>query len=121
MKLFALIGAISAALAVASGAFGAHFLETRVPEEMVETWKTGARYQMYHSLGLFVVAWYLERLPEATTAATAAGWSFVVGLVLFSGSLYLLVATGISKLGMITPLGGLAFIIGWLALAAAAL
>lgn len=117
-RIFFGLGAISAALAVALGAFAAHGLRSRISPDALATFETGARYHMYHALALFAVAWACARWPSAWTSA--AGWSFVAGTVLFSGSLYLLAVTGLRALGAITPLGGLAFILGWLALAWAA-
>jgi uncharacterized membrane protein YgdD (TMEM256/DUF423 family) len=118
-RLFLGLGAISAGLAVALGAFAAHLLRGRVEPELLATFETGARYHMYHALGLFVAAWASVRWPGA--GATTAGWLFVLGTVLFSGSLYLLGLTGQRWLGALTPFGGLAFIAGWAALAWAAL
>lgn len=113
-RSFAVLASALAFIAVAVGAFGAHALRARVLPEMVSVWETGARYQMYHALALFGVAWALGRAPGAL--AVAAGWCFLVGIVLFSGSLYLLALTGTRWLGAITPLGGLAFLTGWLLL-----
>lgn len=118
-RAFGVIGACSAALAVAAGAFGAHGLRGRVPPELLAAFETGARYHMYHALALFVVAWGAGRWSPGATAA--AGWLFVAGTVLFAGSLYLLAFTGQRWLGAVTPLGGAALIAGWLALAWAAL
>ena len=117
-RVFLGLGAISAALAVALGAFAAHGLCSRISADALAAFETGARYHMYHSLALLAVAWAVTRWPSAWTSA--AGWLFVAGTVLFSGSLYLLAVTGVRALGAITPLGGLAFILGWLALACAA-
>jgi uncharacterized membrane protein YgdD (TMEM256/DUF423 family) len=114
-RTFALAGAISAFLAVAAGAFGAHALRARLGSEMLAVFETGARYQMYHALALFAVAWASSHWPG--TPARAAGWLFIGGTVLFSGSLYLLSLTGTRWLGAITPFGGLAFLAGWAALA----
>ena len=114
-RLFAGLGAASAFLAVAAGAFGAHALRSRMTPDLLAVFETGARYQMYHALGLLAVAWALTRWPEAPVRA--AGWLFVAGTVLFSGSLYLLALTGVRAFGAVTPLGGLAFLAGWLALA----
>jgi uncharacterized membrane protein YgdD (TMEM256/DUF423 family) len=114
-RVFLGLGAVSAALAVALGAFAAHGLRSRVSAEALQIFETGARYQMYHALGLVAVAWAAARWPGGW--ASAAGWLFVIGTVLFAGSLYLLVVTGVRALGAITPVGGLAFILGWLALA----
>jgi uncharacterized membrane protein YgdD (TMEM256/DUF423 family) len=110
-RLFFGLGAGSALLAVAAGAFGAHALRARLSPELLAVFETGARYQMYHVLGLIAVAWALSRWPGATAAW--AGWLFVAGTVLFSGSLYALALTGVRWLGAITPLGGVAFLAGW--------
>jgi uncharacterized membrane protein YgdD (TMEM256/DUF423 family) len=119
---FAWLGAINAFLAVAAGAFGAHGLKTRVAPEMLGVFETGARYHMYHSLAFFVVAWLVTRADGAAGVkyANAGGWAFLAGIVLFSGSLYALTLTGTRGLGAITPLGGLAFLIGWILVAVAA-
>ena len=114
-KAFALAGSLSAFLAVAAGAFGAHALRARLSPELLATFETGARYQMYHALALLVVAWAVTRWPGAPVRA--AGWLFIAGTVLFSGSLYLLALTGARWLGAVTPIGGLLFLGGWLALA----
>ncbi|HLH25616.1 MAG TPA: DUF423 domain-containing protein [Chloroflexota bacterium] len=114
-RTFALLGALLAFLAVGAGAFGAHALRERVSPEMLDVFETAARYQMYHALGLLAVAWAAGRWPGGAT--TAAGWLFFAGIVLFSGSLYGLSLSGLRWLGAITPLGGLAFLAGWLALA----
>ncbi len=115
---FFVLGCLSALIAVAAGAFGAHSLRNLVSADVLPTFETGARYQMYHALGLIVVSFAAVRWPG--TATLLAGWLFVAGTILFSGSLYLLVLTGIRWLGAITPLGGVAFIVGWAALAFAA-
>jgi uncharacterized membrane protein YgdD (TMEM256/DUF423 family) len=114
-RLFAAIGALLGLLSVAAGAFGAHALRARLEPAMVEVFETGARYQMYHALALFAVAWAMDRwqLPHAALA----GWLFIVGVVLFSGSLYLLALTGVRGLGIVTPFGGVAFLAGWAVLA----
>ena len=114
-RTFALLGALLAFLAVGAGAFGAHALRERLSPDLLDVFETAARYQMYHALALFAVAWAAGRWPGGATAA--AGWLFVAGIVLFSGSLYLLSLSGVRWLGAITPLGGLAFLAGWLALA----
>src|SRR5690348_8041645 len=115
-RTFATLACLLAFLAVAAGAFGAHALRARVAPDLLAVWETAARYQMYHALALFAVAWTLARWPG--TPAGVAGWLFIVGIVLFSGSLYLLSITGVRWLGAITPLGGVAFLAGWLLLAA---
>ena len=117
-RLFAGLGALLAALAVAAGAFGAHGLRGRLSPEMLAVYETGVRYQMYHSLALLAVAWAVARWPGGPAAF--AGWLFVAGIVVFSGSLYVLALSDLRWLGAITPLGGLAFIAGWLLLAWAA-
>jgi uncharacterized membrane protein YgdD (TMEM256/DUF423 family) len=114
-RLFACLGAVSGFVAVAAGAFGAHALRARLSPELLAVFETGARYQMYHALALLAVAWMLGRWPGPWPAR--AGWLFLAGTVLFSGSLYLLALTGIRWLGAITPLGGLAFLAGWICLA----
>jgi uncharacterized membrane protein YgdD (TMEM256/DUF423 family) len=110
-RFFFLSGAVAAFIAVALGAFGAHSLKTKLSADMLNIFEIGVRYQMYHALGLIAVAWATTRWPEANV--NAAGWAFIVGIVVFSGSLYLLSATDIRWLGAITPIGGLAFLIGW--------
>lgn len=117
-SFFAIIGSIFGALSVGFGAFGAHGLRGKVDDRMIDVWATAAQYNMTHALGLIAVAWIMSRTTHV--AAQVAGFAFVVGIVLFSGSLYTMVLTGQRKLGAITPLGGVAFIIGWLALAYAA-
>jgi len=99
---------------VALGAFAAHGLKTTLTPEMLATFETGVRYQMYHAFALFAAAWGFTRWQ--TRAFTLAGWLFVAGIVIFSGSLYLLAFTGARWLGAVTPLGGLAFLAGWLCL-----
>lgn len=110
-RLFALAGAKLALLAVALGAFGAHALRARLSPEDLAIFETGVRYQMYHALALFAVAWAASRWPG--TAVNAAGWMFIVGVLIFSGSLYALVLTDTRWLGAITPVGGVALILGW--------
>ena len=117
-RLFFLLGTLSAFIAVALGAFAAHGLKARLTPELLATFEVGARYQMYHALALLGAAWACTRWPGS--AALAAGWLFVAGTVLFSGSLYLLALTGAKGLGAITPFGGLAFLAGWACLAFAA-
>jgi uncharacterized membrane protein YgdD (TMEM256/DUF423 family) len=112
-------GATFGAAAVALGAFGAHGLRARLPPEDMAIFETAARYHLAHALAIVAVAWAAERFPGP--AAQAAGWLFAAGIVMFSGSLYALVLTGVRALGAITPIGGLLLIAGWTALAAAAL
>jgi len=109
------IGAASACIAVAAGAFGAHGLKKRLSEEMLTIFETGVRYQMYHAFALLAVAWAITRWPGQTE--TWAGWSFVAGTLLFSGSLYILALTGVKTWGAVTPVGGLGFLAGWVLLA----
>ena len=113
------VGAIAAATGVALGAFGAHGLKSKVTPELLVVFETGVRYHMYHALALLAVGWAATRWP--TPLPNAAGWLFTAGIVIFSGSLYTMTLTGTRWLGAITPLGGLAFIAGWLTLATAAL
>ena len=106
---------MSAAIAVTLGAFGAHGLRSRLVPDMLSVFEIGVRYQMYHALALLGVALAHARWPS--TPIVVAGWLFIAGTVVFSGSLYLLATTGQRWLGAVTPLGGAAFIAGWLALA----
>lgn len=115
--LWVRLGSAGMFLAVALGAFGAHALRQRLSPEMLAVFETGVRYHLYHALALFAVAWLQERHPGSLVQAS--GWAFTLGIVLFSGSLYLLSATGVRALGAITPLGGLAFLVGWVLLFAA--
>ncbi len=110
-RLFLIAGAISAGLSVAAGAFGAHALTDMVPPERLATFDTAARYQVVHALALFIVGLLIER--SASRWLRRAGWLFLAGTVLFSGSLYALVLTDTPGLGAITPIGGVAFIAGW--------
>src|SRR5262249_18231561 len=114
-----LLGSVAAFLAVTLGAFGAHGLRGRLTPDMLAVFETGVRYHMYHALALLLTAAIAPRLPGK--AIVAAGWLFVAGIVLFSGSLYVLAVTGVTALGAITPIGGVAFLAGWAALAFAAL
>jgi uncharacterized membrane protein YgdD (TMEM256/DUF423 family) len=116
-RLFFLIGAVSAFIGVAAGAFGAHGLKGRLDADMLATFEVGVRYQMYHAFALIAAAWAAARWPGALPVA--AGWLFLAGTIIFSGSLYLLSLTGHRWLGAITPVGGLAFLAGWLCLAGA--
>ncbi len=117
-RLFLIIGAVSAAISVAAGAFGAHSLRQTIEPSLLDVFETGARYQMYHALALVGVGLVASRWPSSLLAS--AGWLFVAGTVLFTGSLYAMTFTGIRVLGAITPLGGLCFIGGWICLAVAA-
>lgn len=117
-RLFLLLGALSGFVSVAGGAFGAHALRDRLPANYLAIFETAARYQMYHALALVAVALLMDRWPGAQLQW--AGWLFVIGTVLFSGSLYALALTGTRWLGAITPLGGVAFLAGWICLALSA-
>ena len=113
-----MFGALHALVSVACGAFGAHGLRARLSERMLANWETAARYQMYHALGLLAVAWLAT---EKGDVANPAGWAMLTGIVLFSGSLYAMTLTGVTRLGAITPLGGVGFLVGWALLARAGL
>ncbi|MFQ5720026.1 MAG: DUF423 domain-containing protein [Acidobacteriota bacterium] len=117
-RVFFGLGALSALLAVAAGAFGAHGLKGRLPADLFDVFLVGARYHMYHALALLAAGWAAGRWPGAAT--TWAGWLFLAGTLVFSGSLYLLAFTGHRWLGAVTPLGGLAFMAGWACLVWAA-
>jgi uncharacterized membrane protein YgdD (TMEM256/DUF423 family) len=117
-RLFITLGAVSGFIAVAAGAFGAHALRDRLTTSNLDTFQTGAQYEMYHALALVGVGILLGRFSvDGSSWLTAAGWLFLAGTVLFSGSLYLLAITDVRWLGAITPLGGVAFLLGWAALA----
>ncbi len=111
------IAALNGLVSVAAGAFGAHFLKSRLSAEALVTFETGVRYQMVHALAIIATAWIIARRPSK--AGNASACCFVVGIILFSGSLYGLSLFGWRWLGPVTPLGGLAFLSGWTLLAAA--
>jgi uncharacterized membrane protein YgdD (TMEM256/DUF423 family) len=113
---FMLIGVLAGFVGVTAGAFGAHGLRGRLSPDMLTVFETAVRYQMYHVFALLITAAAIGRLGDSRLLSIA-GWSFVTGMVLFSGSLYALALSGVSALGAITPLGGLAFLVGWAALA----
>jgi len=115
-KLFIALGALFAALAVAFGAFGAHALRTRLSAEWLTVYQTGVAYHFWHALGILAAGIVCLQLP-ASPWVRAAGWLLAAGILLFSGSLYALALTGERWVGVITPVGGLAFMLGWLALA----
>lgn len=114
MRMFGAAGATLALVAVALGAFGAHALQERLEPGRLEVFETAVRYQFFHALALVLVALVLSRHPGG--AAQVAGWGFLAGIVVFSGSLYLLVFTGVGRWGAVTPVGGVAFLAGWVAL-----
>jgi uncharacterized membrane protein YgdD (TMEM256/DUF423 family) len=117
-RTFLLIGALAGFIGVALGAFGAHALRTRLSPDMLNVFETGVRYQMYHALAVMATGLIVARMGGRLIVT--AGWLFTAGIVLFSGSLYLLAFTGITMLGVITPIGGVAFLLGWGCLAVAA-
>lgn len=119
-KLFMTIGAILGGLSVAAGAFASHALREKLPERSMEVFETATRYQMYHALSLLFVALLLSRAEMNLSLLTASGVAFIVGALVFCGSLYALSLSGMKILGAITPLGGVAFIVGWICLAVAA-
>ena len=110
-RFFFAFGSGFALIAVVTGAFAAHALKSRLSPEMFQIFEVAVRYQMYHALGLIAVAWASTQWSDPLI--TASGWLFVAGIVIFSGSLYILSLTGVRWLGAITPIGGAAFIIGW--------
>jgi uncharacterized membrane protein YgdD (TMEM256/DUF423 family) len=112
MKTFIIIGAINAFLAVALGAFGAHGLKDKLDPYYLDIWKTGVTYQMFHALGILAVAMLLGK-AAASSLFSWSGWLMLLGIILFSGSLYVLSVTKISMLGIITPFGGVAFLTAW--------
>jgi len=118
-RLLFTLGAASALISVGAGAFGAHALRARLSPELLAAFETGARYQMYHAVGLFVAAWAVTRWPGPW--AVRAGWLFVAGTLLFSGSLYALALTGRRPWGTVTPFGGVCLLLGWALLAFAIL
>ena len=119
MKLFLLLGSLNAMLGVGLGAFGAHGLKSKVAPEMLVVWETAVLYHLIHSLGLLLIGVIYHLMPEVSLVRNA-GWLLLGGIVLFSGSLYAMVLTGNKPLGIITPMGGVAFLLGWLSLAVAA-
>ncbi len=117
-RTFMFVGALMGFVGVGLGAFGAHGLKGRLTAEMLAVFETGVRYQMYHALALLALGALMTRLEGR--AVVVAGWSFTAGILIFSGSLYALALSGVTMLGAITPIGGVAFLIGWIALAIAA-
>lgn len=109
---FLALGSVFAGSAVAAGAFGAHALKEILDEHRLQVFDTATRYQMYHAFGLCIVAWAIDRYPEQRLEQT--GWLFTFGILIFSGSLYVVSLAGIRWMGAVTPIGGLAFLAGWL-------
>jgi uncharacterized membrane protein YgdD (TMEM256/DUF423 family) len=118
-RTFLLVGALSGIVAVGFGAFGAHALRGRLSPQLLEVFETGVRYQMFHTVAILIVALAAARFDGSLVRA--AGWAFTLGIVLFSGSLYAMALTGVTTLGAITPIGGVAFLVGWVLLLVLAL
>lgn len=112
MKAFLIAAILFAFLAVAAGAFGAHFLRARLTPEALNAFEIAVRYQIYHALALIGIAWACTVYSD--TLVFLAGWILIAGIILFSGSLFAMVFTGIRTLGLVTPIGGVALLIGWL-------
>ncbi|MBP1995858.1 uncharacterized membrane protein YgdD (TMEM256/DUF423 family) [Paenibacillus eucommiae] len=118
IKIFVVLGSLNAFLAVALGAFGAHALKAKLSKEMLEIYQTGVQYHMIHAVGLILIALLADKLGNSTLV-NISGWSMMIGIVLFSGSLYVLSLSGIKILGAITPLGGVGFLLAWVLIAVA--
>ncbi|WP_442601518.1 DUF423 domain-containing protein [Paenibacillus sp. KN14-4R] len=118
-RIFILLGSINAFLAVALGAFGAHGLQSKLSEKLMETFQTGVHYHMIHALGLLAIAFACEKLGKSKLVP-AAGWSILSGIILFSGSLYVYSMTEIHFFVFLTPVGGVLFLLGWTLLTIAA-
>ncbi|WP_047983831.1 DUF423 domain-containing protein [Ornithinibacillus californiensis] len=114
MKIFLILGVINGFLAVALGAFGAHGLEGKLTEKALGTWEKAVTYQMFHTVALLATG--IIGLKIQASSLSWAGWLFFIGIILFSGSLYIYSTTMIKTFAMITPLGGVAFLIGWVLL-----
>jgi uncharacterized membrane protein YgdD (TMEM256/DUF423 family) len=116
MKVFLVLGCLFAFLSIAIGAFGAHGLEGKISDHSLQIYKTGVQYQMFQTAGIFLVALLLDKFGSSTTL-TWAGWLMVIGVVLFSGSLYALSVTNVKIIGAITPIGGVLFLVSWVLVA----
>ena len=116
MKFFVVLGSLNAFLAVALGAFGAHGLKSKVSADMLTVWQTGVQYHMFHALGLILLGILIHLLPQ-TGQLRFSGWLLFSGIVLFSGSLYMMVPSGVRALGIVTPIGGMTFLLGWVLMA----
>ncbi|MBB6450555.1 uncharacterized membrane protein YgdD (TMEM256/DUF423 family) [Geomicrobium halophilum] len=114
-KTILVIGAVMSALAVAIGAFGAHGLEGRVSERMLDNYQTGVQYHMFHALGMIAVG-IVGTISGGSSMVSWSGWLMLFGIIVFSGSLYIMALTGMTWLGAITPIGGVSFIVGWILL-----
>jgi uncharacterized membrane protein YgdD (TMEM256/DUF423 family) len=112
LKAFIIVGAINAFLAVALGAFGAHGLKGKLDAYYLDIWKTGVTYQMFHAIGILIIAILLGKVPMSSLF-TWSGWLMLVGIIFFSGSLYILSLTKVGVLGAITPIGGVCFLAAW--------
>lgn len=117
-KLFLIIGSIAMALAVGLGAFGAHGLKEMLSDEMLDIFETGVKYHFYHAIGLLVIGLVAQLMPSSSLLQWS-GWLMLAGIIIFSGSLYILSISGIRWMGAITPIGGLCFIVAWILLALA--
>jgi uncharacterized membrane protein YgdD (TMEM256/DUF423 family) len=117
-KLFLIAGGITMALAVVLGAFGAHTLENRLSEKMLDIYQTGVTYHFYHAIGLLILGLVAYYLPDSSWLKWS-GWLMIGGILLFSGSLYILAVGGLRWLGAVTPIGGLFFIVSWILFAVA--
>jgi|SRR5690625_4241480 len=111
MKLFIIIGAAFGFLAVALGAFGAHMLEGNISDAALNAWEKAVKYQMFHTVPIIITGLLLTKIQ--LSSLIASGWLFTIGTILFAGSLYMYAATGVRFLAMITPFGGVTFLIGW--------
>lgn len=121
VKLFIIAGAINGFLAVALGAFGAHALKEKLSEKYLAIWETAVQYQMFHALALIAVGILMSsKLLGPVSTLNTAGYLILAGIILFSGSLYVLSLTGVGVLGAITPIGGVAFLVGWIMIIVAA-
>ena len=118
MKLFIILGALNGFIAVALGAFGAHGLEGKIPDKYLETWQTAVQYQMFHAVGLLVIGLLAGKI--SSPLINWSGWLMLIGIILFSGSLFVLSVTQIKVLGAITPLGGVSFLVAWILMIIAA-
>lgn len=118
MKLFIILGALNGFIAVALGAFGAHGLEGKIPDKYLETWQTAVQYQMFHAVGLLVLGLIAGKIDSPLI--NWSGWLMLIGIILFSGSLFVLSVTQIKVLGAITPLGGVSFLVAWVLMIIAA-
>ncbi|CAH0153665.1 hypothetical protein SRABI80_00688 [Peribacillus frigoritolerans] len=118
MKLFIILGALNGFIAVALGAFGAHGLEGKIPDRYLETWQTAVQYQMFHAVGLLVLGLLAGKIDSPLI--NWSGWLMLIGIILFSGSLFVLSVTQIKVLGAITPLGGVSFLVAWVLMIIAA-